>query len=31
MSYKPHEVLFASPLDRHSDALTAVRDGLWRR
>ena len=28
MSYKPQEVLFASPLDRHSDALTAVRDAF---
>ena len=28
MSFKPQEVLFASPLDRHRDALTAVRDGF---
>ena len=30
MSYKPQEVLFASPLGRHSDALTAVREATIR-
>ena len=28
MSFKPQDILFVSPLDRHADALNAVRDAL---
>ena len=28
MSFKPQDILFVSPLDRHDGALTAVRDAL---